>query len=113
MSRYYALNSTLCLGDVFIKTAQSLLNDPASLFRAQENLLDEIQGLWQKMLSFDSATPSEGIPDKRFGHEAWKFNPYFLFMKEYYLITSRWLQNLVSQLDGIDEQTSQRIQFYT
>lgn len=101
------------LGDVFIKTAQSLLNDPSSLVNAQENLLEETQGLWQKMLSFDNATPSESIPDKRFRHDAWQFNPYFLFMKEYYLITSRWLQNLVSQLDGIDAQTSQKIQFYT
>ena len=100
------------VGDVFIKTAQSLLNNPSHLLNAQEQLLEEIRELWQKMLSPEKASSVEVITDKRFRHDAWQSMPYFLFMKEYYLITSRWLQNLVSQLEDLDPKTRHKIQFY-
>ena len=100
------------VGDVFIKAAQALLKNPSYLLEAQGELLKEINDLWQKMLSAEEAVVPDFHSDKRFRHEAWRTVPYFLFIKEYYLITSRWLQNLTSQVEGLDSQTNQRIQFY-
>ncbi len=100
------------MGDVFIKTAQSLLKNPNSLLKAQEHLLEEIYSLWQKILSSEKEQRAEIMFDKRFHHDAWQRSPYFSFMKDYYLITSRWLQNLVSELDDLDPQTTHKIQFY-
>lgn len=104
--------SPTLIGDIFIKTAQSLLHNPSSLLNAQEQLLEEVRELWQKMLSPEKSAAFKTTVDKRFRHDAWETVPYFLFMKEYYLITSRWLQNLVSQTEGLDAETHHKIQFY-
>lgn len=98
-------------GDAFIKAGQALLKNPAHMLNAQTELLKEMNELWQRMGSTEKAASSS--TDKRFTHEAWDTMPYFLFLKEYYLITARWLQNLVTNIEGIDENTSQKIQFYT
>ncbi|MDZ4323114.1 MAG: hypothetical protein U1A05_03385 [Alphaproteobacteria bacterium] len=100
------------MGDVFIKTAQALLKNPSHLLNAQEELLGEIQDLWKKMLPPEKENISSISSDRRFRHDAWETQPYFLFMKEYYLLTSRWLQKLVSELEGLDPQTAVKIQFY-
>ncbi len=100
------------MGDVFIKTAQALLKNPSHLLNAQEELLGEIQDLWKKMLIPGKENISPIPSDRRFRHDAWESQPYFLFMKEYYLVTSRWLQKLVSELEGLDPQTAVKIQFY-
>ncbi len=104
--------SPTLIGDIFIKTAQSLLHNPSSLLNAQEQLLEEVRELWQKMLSPEKSAAFKTTVDKRFRHDAWETVPYFLFMKEYYLITSRWLQNLVSQTEGLDAETHHKILFY-
>lgn len=101
------------IGDVFIKAAQALLNNPARLLEAQGELLAETAELWQKMLLPEKEDPSQHPSDKRFQHEAWHTVPHFLLIKEYYLMISRCLQNLVSQVEGLDELTSQKLQFYT
>jgi hypothetical protein len=111
MKQNFPLPPTL-LGDAFLKAGQSLLEDPSRLLKAQGKLLEEINDLWQKMLSAEKGTLPEITVDKRFSHEAWQSVPYFLFMKEYYLITSHWLQNLTSELKGLDDSTSQKIQFF-
>ncbi len=112
MKQSFPLPPTL-LGDAFLKAGKSLLEDPSRLLKAQGDLLEEINDLWQKMLSAEKGTLPEGTADKRFPHEAWQNVPYFMFMKEYYLITSRWLQNLTSELKGLDDSTAQKVQFFT
>jgi len=101
------------VGDVFIKAAQVLFENPSRLLEAQAELLEETTGLWQRMLFPKKENPPQALHDKRFQHEAWKTVPYFLFIKEYYLMTSRWLQKLVSQVEGLDESTLEKLQFYT
>jgi polyhydroxyalkanoate synthase subunit PhaC len=112
MNKKMPVSPTL-IGDVFIKAAQSLLKKPSVLMEAQEELLREINDLWQKMVFPEQDTAPANAADKRFHHEAWDNIPYFLFMKEYYLMTSRWLKNLTSQVEGIDELSKQKLQFYT
>jgi polyhydroxyalkanoate synthase len=101
------------IGDLFPKVLQVLANDPSSLLQAQGEFVAEIQNLWEKMLSIGTTEPSELPLDKRFHHEAWETIPYFLFIKEYYLMMSRWLEKAASNIEGIDESTAQKIQFYT
>lgn len=101
------------VGDVFLKAGQALLENPSSLLKAQSELLENINDLWKKMLTDEKEEFSKPLPDKRFHHEAWESVPYFLFIKEYYLITSRWLQKLVSEVEGLDDQTLHKIQFFT
>lgn len=99
------------MGDLMAHTVEKLMEDPHHLLQAQEEFLTDLHALWNKMLSIDT---QETIfsPDKRFRHEAWETVPYFLFLKEYYLITSRWIEKLVSQMEGLDEKTAQKLRFY-
>ncbi len=101
------------MGDVFIKAGQALLENPSYLLKAQEELLREINDLWQNTLSAEKGVVSDHTSDKRFHHEAWQSVPYFLFIKEYYLITSRWLQKLVSEVEGLDDKSNHKLQFFT
>jgi polyhydroxyalkanoate synthase len=55
--------------------------------------------------------PEKG--DKRFRGEEWENNQIFDFIKQSYLLTSRWLQNTVHDVDGLDEATAQKVDFYT
>lgn len=100
------------LGDIFGKAMQTLTEDPYRLLQLQEELLSDLQTLWHRMLSIETTGTTVLSPDKRFRHEAWETVPYFLFIKEYYLITSRWLEKILSQMKGLDGKTTQKLQFY-
>lgn len=105
--------SPTLIGDVFIKAGHALLENPSHLLKAQTDLLSENTALWEKILSHKNEIIAQPLIDKRFHHEAWDTVSYFLFMKEYYLMTSRWLNNIVSHIDGLDEPTFEKLKFYT
>ncbi len=50
--------------------------------------------------------------DNRFAHPDWSENPYFDFIKQGYLIATRWAEDLVEDAEGIDEHTRHKAQFY-
>ncbi len=50
--------------------------------------------------------------DKRFQDPEWSQNPFFDFLKQAYLITSRWAETLVEQAEGLDEHTRHKADFY-
>src|SRR3546814_21163400 len=43
---------------------------------------------------------------------AWDDNSLFDFIKQSYLLTARWIQNTVRDVEGLDEQTAQKVDFY-
>lgn len=100
------------IGDIFSKTLQTLAEDPYHFIQTQEELLTDLHALWSKILSLETREITVVSPDKRFRHEAWETVPYFLFLKEYYLMTSRWVEKSMSQMEGLDAQTTQKMQFY-
>lgn len=106
-------SSANLVGDVFAKTTQALTQDPSRLLQAQGELVREMSTLWQKLLSLETTETRPSPSDKRFRHEAWQTVPYFFFIKEHYLIMSRWLEKVISQIEGLDEKTTKKIQFYT
>ena len=56
-------------------------------------------------------TPAKG--DKRFTDPDWTANPVFDVIKQSYLITSNWLNDLVSGVEGVDPLTKRRVEFFT
>ena len=56
------------------------------------------------------AEPEPG--DNRFNDPEWSRNPYFDFWKQAYLITTRWLEEVLDGTEGLDERTRQRAEFY-
>src|SRR6202012_2558316 len=51
--------------------------------------------------------------DRRFKDAAWQESTLFDYIKQSYLLTARWLQATVKQVDGLDDHTARKIDFYT
>src|SRR3546814_6934797 len=57
------------------------------------------------------ATPERG--ERRFKHPEWVEKELFDFVKQSYLLTARWMQSTVKDVEGLDEKTAQKVDFYT
>ena len=92
--------------------------DPSRLVQAQLSLWNDYLTLWQRtaqrFLGGDAQPmiePSAG--DRRFRDAAWTENTLFDFIKQSYLLTARWMQSTVRDVEGIDERTARKVDFYT
>jgi polyhydroxyalkanoate synthase len=97
--------------------AQAYASDPQKLMAVQMGLWKDYGGLWQsawrKMLGetvMPVATPARG--DRRFNDKDWQENTLFDFLKQFYLISVRWSQELVKNAEGIDDHTRHKAKFY-
>ncbi|MEM8550811.1 MAG: class I poly(R)-hydroxyalkanoic acid synthase [Pseudomonadota bacterium] len=93
------------------------MSDPARAFEAQARLASEWMGLYaqsMRRLAGEApppvATPDPG--DKRFKDEDWTAIQFFDFLKQGYLITTRWAEKLVEDTGDLDEHTKAKAQFY-
>jgi polyhydroxyalkanoate synthase len=50
--------------------------------------------------------------DKRFSDPEWKSNQFFDFVKQAYLLTTQWAQDLVRDAEGLDPHTRKKAEFY-
>ncbi|MFO1395858.1 MAG: class I poly(R)-hydroxyalkanoic acid synthase [Burkholderiales bacterium] len=108
----------LGLGKAFMEVAAQMLANPAKLAESQMNLWWDYMNLWQgsmlRMMGAAAApvaVPHQG--DKRFKHEDWQQHFLFDYIKQSYLITARWLHDQVATVDGLDEHTKLKVDFFT
>jgi polyhydroxyalkanoate synthase subunit PhaC len=108
----------LNLGSTVLELTARIMTNPAAVAQAQLSLWQSYLQLWQatsqQLLGCDVPPviqPERG--DRRFRDPAWGDNAVFDFIKQSYLLTSRWLVETVNQLEGSDEKTRQKIDFYT
>lgn len=108
----------LNVGGTMAEAAGRMYFDPARLMQANLELWQQHLQLWQsasqKLMGQPAqpvATPDKG--DRRFRHPEWETNPLFDFIKQSYLITSRWLVNTMGAVQGVDEKTARKLDFYT
>jgi polyhydroxyalkanoate synthase subunit PhaC len=102
---------------LFGEIAQSWMKDPAKLAATNGALMRDLMLLAgstaQRMIGADVPPVAEPEPgDNRFKDPDWERNPYFDFWKQVYLITTRWLDDMLEQTEGLDERTRQRAAFY-
>jgi polyhydroxyalkanoate synthase subunit PhaC len=88
------------------------------VLQAQLSLWQDHLRLWQHMgQRMLGQTPEPLIApergDRRFRDPAWQDSALFDFIKQSYLLTSRWLVNTVEEIDGFDDKTRQKVDFYT
>ncbi|WMS42876.1 class I poly(R)-hydroxyalkanoic acid synthase [Acuticoccus sp. MNP-M23] len=93
------------------------LADPRRAFEAQTRLATEWMSLYahslQRMSGEPTAPVAEPDPaDKRFKDPDWSGVQFFDFLKQGYLITTRWAEKLVSETDDLDPHTRQKAEFY-
>lgn len=108
----------LNIGHAFLDLTTRLMADPAKLMEAQWSLWQDYVALWQnttkRFLGGDS-TPSLIEPekhDKRFKDDAWQQNEVFDYIKQSYLLTSRWITQVVDGVEGLDDKSAQKVDFY-
>jgi polyhydroxyalkanoate synthase len=94
-----------------------LAAQPEKLMRAQADLYGRYLDLWRSTALTAAgdaqppvATPAKG--DKRFTDPDWS-SPVFDMVKQSYLITSNWLNELVSGVEGVEPMTLRRVEFVT
>ncbi|MEO3429858.1 class I poly(R)-hydroxyalkanoic acid synthase [Pelagibius sp. CAU 1746] len=108
----------LNIGAAFMEMTHRMMADPAKLVQAQMTLWQDYMRLWQntaqRMMGQEAepvATPEHG--DRRFKHPEWDENELFDFVKQSYLLTARWMQSTVKDVEGLDDKTAQKVDFYT
>ncbi len=108
----------LHLTQTFMDFTAKMLADPNRLVQAQVELWQQYMKLWQvtaqRMMGQTVepvAEPARG--DKRFNDPAWKDEVVFDYLKQSYLLTARWLQGTIKQVEGVDEKTAKKVDFYT
>jgi len=113
-----ALPDPLNLGPTVLELTARILSDPAAILQAQLGLWQDHLRLWhnagQRLLgrAVDPMVAPDSS-DRRFRDPAWDDHAVFDFIKQSYLLTSRWLVDTVNGLDGFDDKTKQKIDFYT
>ena len=108
----------LNIGSAFLEMTTRLMTDPAKLLQSQMSLWQAHMDLWQstarRLMGDANARAAEPAPDdRRFKDSAWEQNQVFDFIKQSYLLSARWLQQTVREVDGLDEKTAQKVDFYT
>ncbi|NBT97306.1 MAG: alpha/beta fold hydrolase, partial [Methylocystaceae bacterium] len=107
-------DATKALGVV----AEYWLSKPERAAMEQAQLYRGLTDIWQQTLMRYSgeATPPvvEADPaDKRFSSPEWQENPFFDWLRQSYLYTSRWAGELIDKTEGLDSQTRVKAAFYT
>ncbi len=107
----------LNIGSAFLELTAKMMADPMKLVHAQMSLWQEYMNLWQntarRMLGEDIEPVVSAEKDRRFKDTAWEDNTLFDFIKQSYLLTSRWMQSTVRDVEGLDEKTARKVDFYT
>ena len=105
----------------FVRTlgqvAERWMASPEKALEAQTALSKSMIELWGqtlKRLQGEAAAPvAEPEPrDSRFADPSWAANPYFDFLKQSYLLTTRWAGDMVQRAEGLDADTRQKADFY-
>ncbi|MDQ6917271.1 MAG: class I poly(R)-hydroxyalkanoic acid synthase [Pseudomonadota bacterium] len=106
------------LTKAFLEVAAKMLSNPYRLAETQMNLWWDYSALWQSSMlklvgqaTTPIAEPHKG--DKRFRHEDWQEHFLFDYVKQSYLLTARWLHDAVANVEGLDERTRKKVDFFT
>ncbi|MDP1528561.1 MAG: class I poly(R)-hydroxyalkanoic acid synthase [Rhodoferax sp.] len=107
------------VGPAMNSVMTSLASRPDKLFAAQADLFNRYMDLWatttRRAAGEDepAAAAPKGRGDKRFKDPAWSENPAFDIMRQSYLVTSDWMNGLVSSVEDVDPLTKRRAEFFT
>jgi len=112
------LEPLLTLQENFASFMAVLMSNPRRLAELQFEYWQQWAGLWQNALARINGQTSEDLykpeaGDRRFRSGEWNENILFDFIKQSYLMTSRWMHDVVRKTEGIDPEMREQIDFYT
>ncbi len=104
------------VGNAFIELTQRMMANPAQMMQSQFQLWQDYMSLWQsttqKMMGAEvdpMHTPDR--EDRRFRDSEWDESVVFDYIKQSYLLSSRWLTSTVRDVDGLDDKTAKKVDF--
>ncbi len=111
-------NDPLNIGQAFLEMTARMVQDPVRLVEANMSLWNDYMNLWQstaqRMMGADTDPVAEPAgDDRRFKDAAWSENEVFDYIKQSYLLTSRWMQTTVADVQGLDDSTAKKVDFFT
>ena len=112
------LNDELGIAQAFFQAWGQLLADPFKLAEAQMRFWQDSMALWQtSMLKLmgQEVQPVAEAPqgDRRFKHQDWQQNFLYDYIRQSYLIAARHLHGTLGKVEGLDDQTARKVDFYT
>ena len=107
----------LNIASAFMEMTARLIANPARLVAAQLGFWQDYMTLWQNTARRIMGAETEPVidapsTDRRFKDDAWRENEVFDFIKQSYLLSARYVQDVVRQVDGLDPKTAQKVDFY-
>jgi len=106
------------IGQAFLEMTSRMMADPAKLVQAQMTLWQDYMTLWQRTTQRLLGQEAEPVirpskEDRRFKDAAWDENTLFDYIKQSYLLSARFLQSAVHEVEGLDDKTHKKLDFYT
>jgi len=107
----------LNIGAAFMEMTTRLMSNPQKMMQAQVGFWQDYMALWQstarRMMGMQAPSVIDADPrDRRFKDDAWKDSEVFDFIKQSYLLSARYIQDVVKQADGMEPATAQKVDFY-
>jgi polyhydroxyalkanoate synthase len=114
----FAFNDDLGIARAFFEAWSRMLSNPVRLAEAQMKFWQDYLALWQNAmlkLMGQQAQPVAQPPkgDRRFRHEDWERNFLYDYIKQSYLIAAKHLHQTLANVEGLDEKTAKKVDFYT
>ncbi len=108
----------LNIGSAFMAMTARLMANPAKLVQAQLGFWQDYMALWQstarRMMGIETDRVIDApASDRRFRDDAWRDNEVFDFIKQSYLLSARYVHDVVTHVDGLDAKTAQKVDFYS
>ncbi|HEY0203980.1 MAG TPA: class I poly(R)-hydroxyalkanoic acid synthase [Acetobacteraceae bacterium] len=110
------INAAL-VASAFLDMTAQLMRDPTRVVRAGIGFWQDYMTLWQssarRMWGMDAPPVISAVSgDRRFDGEAWNSSEVFGFIKQSYLLSARYIQDVTSGAAGLDLHAAQRVDYY-
>ncbi len=107
----------LNIGRAFLEMTTKLMTNPTRMVQAQLGFWQDYVTLWQnttrRMMGMESEPVIAADPkDKRFRDDSWQQSEVFDFIKQSYLLSARYVHDVVGHVDGLDPKTARKVDFY-
>ena len=108
----------MLIGQTFMQYAMKLAENPIQMIEAQADLWAQYSSLWQNTLQRMTGNEAEPIAtpdagDRRFKDAEWSNNIIFDYIKQSYLLTSRWLVDQTGHTEGLEPHLAKKVDFFT
>ena len=109
--------STQAMGQAWVDLTTRMMSNPAEAMQAQFALWNDYVKLWQNTAQRMMGQESEAViaperGDRRFKDDAWNDNVLFDYIKQSYLLSSRFVMDQAAKDEGTEPKQQAKIEFY-